>query len=161
MMQMSETHAERRRVRSTFHRGWGDATVQLTPESTKRLRVSEYLMALGRHRFVISPRGNGLDAHRTWETLLVGSIPSMRRTYMHLHLHLHLRVQMYECIYICPCACKCTNARTCTCTCTCTHAHITRIYTLPVPSILHLGGPPSASPPLGRATRRVPSPMLD
>jgi len=104
MMQMSETHPERRRVRSTFGRGWGDATVQLTPESTKRLRVSEYLMALGRHRFVLSPRGNGLDAHRTWEALLVGSIPSMRRTHLqNLHLHLPSR------------ACKCTSACTCTC----------------------------------------------
>ena len=67
MMQMSETHPERRRVRATFRSGWGSGEVQLTPESSKRLRVREYLTELGRHRFVLSPRGNGLDAHRTWE----------------------------------------------------------------------------------------------
>ena len=40
--------------------------------------MRDFLMRLGRHRFVLSPRGNGLDAHRTWESLLVGSIPVVR-----------------------------------------------------------------------------------
>uniref|UniRef100_A0A7S3AY15 Exostosin GT47 domain-containing protein n=1 Tax=Haptolina ericina TaxID=156174 RepID=A0A7S3AY15_9EUKA len=35
-------------------------------------------MLMGQHRFVLSPRGNGLDAHRTWEALLVGAIPIVR-----------------------------------------------------------------------------------
>jgi hypothetical protein len=78
MMQMSETHAERHRVRATFGRGWGNGEVRLTPEATGKLAVGEYLMALGRHRFVLSPRGNGLDAHRTWEALLVGTVPVVR-----------------------------------------------------------------------------------
>lgn len=30
------------------------------------------------HAFVLSPHGNGLDCHRTWETLILGSIPVMR-----------------------------------------------------------------------------------
>jgi len=29
--------------------------------------------------FVISPQGNGLDTHRTWECLYVGSIPIEKR----------------------------------------------------------------------------------
>ncbi len=37
-----------------------------------------YLPALARSKFVLSPRGNGLDCHRTWETLLMGSIPIIR-----------------------------------------------------------------------------------
>jgi hypothetical protein len=34
-----------------------------------------YLQDLGNARFVLSPPGNGLDCHRTWETLLMGAVP--------------------------------------------------------------------------------------
>ena len=54
------------------------AQVRLTPERRGKMSVREYLHALGKHRFVLSPRGNGLDAHRTWEALLVGAIPVVR-----------------------------------------------------------------------------------
>ena len=78
MMQMTETHPERRRVRASFSATWGDNEVSLTPERQGKMGVRDYLMQLGRHRFVLSPRGNGLDAHRTWEALLVGAIPIVR-----------------------------------------------------------------------------------
>ena len=32
------------------------------------------------HAFVISPRGNGMDCHRTWESLLLRSIPIVKRS---------------------------------------------------------------------------------
>ncbi len=32
------------------------------------------------HAFVISPRGNGMDCHRTWEALLLRSIPIVKRS---------------------------------------------------------------------------------
>lgn len=35
----------------------------------------EFLRDLSETMFVISPRGHGLDVHRTWEALLMGSIP--------------------------------------------------------------------------------------
>lgn len=34
-----------------------------------------YLQEVPHYRFVLSPRGNGLDTHRTWEALLLGSYP--------------------------------------------------------------------------------------
>jgi len=34
-----------------------------------------YLIDLAKSQFVLSPRGNGLDCHRTWEALLLGSFP--------------------------------------------------------------------------------------
>ncbi|MBS0628202.1 MAG: hypothetical protein JSS09_08335, partial [Verrucomicrobia bacterium] len=34
-----------------------------------------YLIDISEHKFVLSPRGHGLDCHRTWETLLMGSFP--------------------------------------------------------------------------------------
>ena len=38
----------------------------------------EFLQDLARSEFVISPRGNGLDTHRLWEALYVGSVPVVR-----------------------------------------------------------------------------------
>ncbi len=38
----------------------------------------EYLDDLQRTQFVLSPRGHGLDCHRTWECLLMGAIPIVK-----------------------------------------------------------------------------------
>jgi hypothetical protein len=37
-----------------------------------------YLNELASCKFVLSPRGNGIDTHRTWETLYLGSIPIVK-----------------------------------------------------------------------------------
>lgn len=37
-----------------------------------------YLLDLAQATFVLSPRGNGLDCHRTWESLLMGAIPIVK-----------------------------------------------------------------------------------
>ena len=37
-----------------------------------------YLRDLASSKFVLSPRGNGLDCHRTWESLLMGAIPIVK-----------------------------------------------------------------------------------
>ena len=37
--------------------------------------LKKYLQDLARSEFVICPRGNGLDTHRLWEALLMGSYP--------------------------------------------------------------------------------------
>lgn len=34
----------------------------------------------GEHLFILSPPGNGLDCHRTWEALALGGLPIVRRT---------------------------------------------------------------------------------
>lgn len=39
---------------------------------------SAYLLDLAQAKFVLSPRGNGLDCHRTWEALLMGAIPIVK-----------------------------------------------------------------------------------
>ena len=39
-----------------------------------------YLFDLTDSKFVLSPRGNGLDCHRTWEALYMGAIPIMIRS---------------------------------------------------------------------------------
>jgi len=40
--------------------------------------LASYLQDLSDSKFVLSPRGNGLDCHRTWEALLMGAIPIVR-----------------------------------------------------------------------------------
>jgi hypothetical protein len=38
-----------------------------------------FLEELRNHKFVLSPRGVGIDTHRMWETLYMGSIPIVKR----------------------------------------------------------------------------------
>lgn len=45
---------------------------------SKPLPMPQYLDDLAHSKFVLSPRGNGLDCHRTWEALLMGAIPIVR-----------------------------------------------------------------------------------
>jgi hypothetical protein len=40
----------------------------------------EYLGILSTYKFSISPPGRGLDTHRAWESLMVGTIPIMMHT---------------------------------------------------------------------------------
>lgn len=42
---------------------------------TSRKGFEAYLIEMGDHKFTASPRGAGIDCYRTWEALLVGSIP--------------------------------------------------------------------------------------
>ena len=41
--------------------------------------VAGYIDSIYNHKFVICPEGNGIDTHRTWETLYLGSIPIEKR----------------------------------------------------------------------------------
>jgi hypothetical protein len=36
---------------------------------------NNYINNIHSHKFILCPEGNGIDTHRTWETLYVGSIP--------------------------------------------------------------------------------------
>lgn len=47
----------------------------------KGLRYEEYIDDVYNHKFVICPEGNGMDTHRTWETLYMGSIPIEKWNY--------------------------------------------------------------------------------
>lgn len=41
---------------------------------------SQWLQAIGEHKFVLAPFGHGLDTHRISEILLMGGIPVMRKS---------------------------------------------------------------------------------
>jgi hypothetical protein len=38
-----------------------------------------FLQEIRNHKFVLCPRGNGIDTHRLWETLYMGSIPIVKK----------------------------------------------------------------------------------
>lgn len=42
-------------------------------------KFTEYITSIFTHDFVICPAGNGMDTHRFWETLYMGSIPIVKR----------------------------------------------------------------------------------
>jgi len=68
--------AERQRVFDLFKdKSWvTNEGAVLTLEGRRR-----FLKQLRNHDFVLCPRGNGVDTHRLWETLYMGSIPIVRR----------------------------------------------------------------------------------
>jgi hypothetical protein len=43
----------------------------------------DYRDAMQLHRYVASPRGNGIDCHRTWEALYFGCIPVVEKHFMY------------------------------------------------------------------------------
>jgi hypothetical protein len=46
----------------------------------KSVPLETYLKEIGNAKFVLSPPGNGLDCHRTWEAMLMGAIPIVLRS---------------------------------------------------------------------------------
>lgn len=43
------------------------------------LSYIEYLRKIKKHKYTLSPRGNGLDCHRTWEVLMMKRVPILKR----------------------------------------------------------------------------------
>jgi len=68
------SHSSRREVHAAIRNVEG---VILQP---KRVAPELLWIRHAGHAFVISPRGNGLDCHRTWEALLLRSIPIVKRS---------------------------------------------------------------------------------
>ena len=51
--------------------------------SSSKVSFDEYLGELKQYRFVACPRGNGVDTHRLWETIYLGSTPVITITELH------------------------------------------------------------------------------
>jgi hypothetical protein len=63
---------ERKKVWNTFAaHDWVTKTAGLT--------LDHFYFDLASHKFTVSPRGNGLDCHRTWEALYLKTIPIVKR----------------------------------------------------------------------------------
>lgn len=64
---------ERRRV-------WDMFGAEPWVTKTQNLTLQYFYFDLASHKFVISPRGNGIDCHRTWEALYLRTIPIVKRS---------------------------------------------------------------------------------
>lgn len=63
-------------------------------ESSHQLRLHTWIKQ-SKYSFVISPHGNGLDCHRTWEALILGCIPIVKKSNLD-SLYLELPVLIVE-----------------------------------------------------------------
>lgn len=57
---------------------WAVRLPNVTRSKVKSLEL--YLRELGNAKFVLSPPGNGLDCHRTWEAVIMGAVPIVLRS---------------------------------------------------------------------------------
>lgn len=73
----ADTHPNRANVRNLLKSSPKVFTAQ------NILSSADYHREMSNYLFVASPRGNGIDCHRTWEALLVGSIPIVERHFMY------------------------------------------------------------------------------
>ncbi|MBI2812043.1 MAG: hypothetical protein HYX67_14600 [Candidatus Melainabacteria bacterium] len=72
LMNLRITHPERAKVINIFK----DKPFCTSLEQ----QWSEFLKTVTRTKFILSPRGNGWDCHRTWEALELGAIPIVTST---------------------------------------------------------------------------------
>jgi hypothetical protein len=71
-----ETHADRRTVYNMFV----DKPFVTVGQIENSMKGREtFLRQLRDHKFCICPRGNGIDTHRLWESLYMGTIPIVKR----------------------------------------------------------------------------------
>lgn len=70
------THPSRKETLNTLVRN--NVACSSTPKS-----YADYWKEAAKYAFVASPRGNGIDCHRTWETLMMGSIPIVEKHFMY------------------------------------------------------------------------------
>lgn len=87
----NRTHATRKNIVNTLK----STDVNIIQDGG--LTQYEYYERLASYKFVICPRGNGVDTHRLWETLYVGSIPVIidHPTYKNFNLPI-VRLKKWE-----------------------------------------------------------------
>jgi len=71
-----DTHTNRSNVRNFL------ISSNLAYLENEKLSYGNFLNKISDFLFIASPRGNGIDTHRTWEALYMGSIPIVERHFM-------------------------------------------------------------------------------
>jgi len=51
-------------------------------KTANQIPANQFYQDIKNSRFILCPRGNGLDCHRTWEALYLGSFPVVRKSAM-------------------------------------------------------------------------------
>jgi hypothetical protein len=84
-----ETYPSERLLPYTIFKDKSWATVE-TP--TPKGNTDTYKKQLTSHKFIVCPRGNGIDTHRIWEALYCGVIPIVKRNVVHKELEGNLPI---------------------------------------------------------------------
>jgi Exostosin family. len=93
LMYMNHSIATNPAIRERLYQMFeGKSWVTSSRGSNRANLFDEYLDNIFNHKFVLCPEGNGMDTHRTWETLYMGSIPIEKR---------NLNNRFYEDLPIC------------------------------------------------------------
>ena len=79
-IKMKNNYKERLAIGRVIGKLKSEIPAEFITYSTSFQNLTEYLTDLRSHKFVISPAGRGLDTHRTYESLLMGCIPIIRRS---------------------------------------------------------------------------------
>uniref|UniRef100_A0A914PI64 Exostosin GT47 domain-containing protein n=1 Tax=Panagrolaimus davidi TaxID=227884 RepID=A0A914PI64_9BILA len=74
------TNKDRIKTLEYFKKTFGNNS--LVKINQKRSTWKEYLENIKNSQFVLSPPGNGIDCIRTWEAIIFGSIPIVKRSYL-------------------------------------------------------------------------------
>lgn len=80
LVYMNHTISTNPQVRGPLYKMYGNAE-HFTVDWNKNngIEFESYLDNIYNHKFVICPQGNGIDTHRTWECLYLGTIPIEKR----------------------------------------------------------------------------------
>ena len=84
-----ETYPSERLLPYTIFKDKSWATVE-TP--MPKGNTDNYKKQLTSHKFIVCPRGNGIDTHRIWEALYCGVIPIVKRNVVHKELEGNLPI---------------------------------------------------------------------
>lgn len=83
------THAERKMVKCLFE------SQPFCSKFDETAPTMDYLAQMATCKFTLSPRGSAIDCYRTWEALLVGSIPVVRSSQLNV-LYQNLPIVVVE-----------------------------------------------------------------
>ena len=72
---IKNNRAQRQRPYELF----GNASWVTVHHGKNGLRFDEYLANVADHKFMICPEGSGIDCHRFWECLYLGTIPVVKK----------------------------------------------------------------------------------
>jgi hypothetical protein len=80
LIYMNHTISTNPFVRAPLYQMFGDKSYFTTDwNKNNGIDFDSYLDNIYNHKFVLSPEGNGIDTHRTWECLYLGTIPIEKR----------------------------------------------------------------------------------
>lgn len=86
-------------VRKPLYSLFSDKSWATVRDPMEKGKTEEYRSELLNHKFILCPRGNGVDTHRMWEALYCGVIPVVQRHEVHSFLEGKLPILFVDSYY--------------------------------------------------------------